>query len=71
VLPITDKAGLASDVLQSLARALDGVTSLHAVLQWAFALTPPSDVREVVVQDEFTHDVVLPWRDHFLVFDTT
>jgi hypothetical protein len=71
VLQLTDRAGLAPDVVQALSRALEGLTSLQAVLQWAFARTPPSDVREVVVQDEYSHDVVIPWRDHFLVFDTT
>lgn len=28
-------------------------------------------VANVVVQDEFTHDVIVPWRDLVLVYDTT
>jgi hypothetical protein len=31
----------------------------------------PGIVAEVIVQDEFTHDVVIPFRDIFLVFETT
>lgn len=45
--------------------------TLEDVVHWAFALTPPSEVADIVVQDEFTHDVVVPWRGHWLVFDTT
>ena len=45
--------------------------SLEQVVRWAFRQTPPSDVADVVVQDEFTHDVVIPWRGVHLVFDTT
>jgi hypothetical protein len=45
--------------------------SLEQVVRWAFSRTPPSEVADVIVQDEFTHDVVLPWRGMHLVFDTT
>jgi len=31
----------------------------------------PQIVAEVIVQDEFTHDVVIPYQDFFLVFDTS
>ena len=45
---------------------------LDVVLRWGWAQTPPLEVVEVVVQDEFTHDVVMRWRgDRHLVFDTT
>jgi hypothetical protein len=50
--------------------------NLQQVMQWALAdrtgsfLT--SVVSQVVVQDEFSHDVIVPWRDGLvLVFDTT
>jgi hypothetical protein len=49
--------------------------TLGRVLEWA-AAGPPADfaprvVAEVVTQDEFTHDVVVPYRNLFLVYDTT
>ncbi|NNE98259.1 MAG: hypothetical protein HKN25_04480 [Pyrinomonadaceae bacterium] len=28
-------------------------------------------VSDVIAQDEYTHDVIVPFRDLFLVFDTT
>lgn len=49
-----------------------GLRSLQEVVRWGFAQTPPRDVAQVIVQDEFCHDVVLPWRDGiYLAFDTT
>ena len=46
--------------------------TLEEVLAWAFAHRPPLTIVEVIVQDEFTHDVVLAFRDGaYLVYDTT
>lgn len=28
-------------------------------------------VQGVIVQDEYTHDVIVPFGEHFLVYDTT
>ena len=48
---------------------------LRDVLAWAAAKPSherhPQIVAEVVTQDEFTHDVIVPFRDLFLVYDTT
>ncbi len=59
------------DELELLRSTLPSFTNLQDVVRWAFALAPPSDVDDVVIQDEFTHDVVIPWRKLWLVFDTT
>lgn len=50
--------------------------NLQQVMQWALADRSdtffPSVVSEVVVQDEFSHDVIVPRRDGLvLVYDTT
>ena len=46
--------------------------TLHDVVLAALASSPPRLIADVVVQDEYTHDVVLPWDDvHWLVYDTT
>lgn len=68
---VTNRAGLSSELLAALKTELANLTILQDVIRWGFSQTPPSDVADVVIQDEFTHDVVLPWRDVFLVFDTT
>ncbi|MEO6772491.1 MAG: hypothetical protein ABI467_05640 [Kofleriaceae bacterium] len=48
--------------------------SLEDVLAWAFAQRPPAELVElieVIVQDEFTHDVIVRHGAEYLVFDTT
>jgi hypothetical protein len=46
--------------------------ALGDVMAWAFAQRPPLALVDVVVQDEYTHDVVLAAVDgRHLVFDTT
>jgi hypothetical protein len=49
---------------------IDSFSTLGDVLLWA--LPRGFEVAEVVVQDEYCHDVVLGWeRGQFLVYDTT
>ncbi|MFP2926826.1 hypothetical protein ACLESO_16820 [Pyxidicoccus sp. 3LG] len=72
MVPLTDRVGLPPARRASLERELAPLTMLQDVVRWGFAHSPPRDVAEVVVQDEFTHDVVVPWEDgRYLVFDTT
>ncbi len=55
----------------ALRDALAPLWSLQDVVRWGFAQPPSHMVVEVVVQDEFTHDVVMNAGDIFLVFDST
>jgi hypothetical protein len=71
MVTLIDRAGLGTELLAVLKTELEPLTILQDVIRWGFAQTPPSDVLDVVIQDEFTHDVVLSWRHIFLVFDTT
>jgi hypothetical protein len=51
---------------------VSGLLTLAEVLDWARRMTPPLVVTEIVTQDEYTHDIVLPFEGgHFLVFDAT
>jgi hypothetical protein len=46
--------------------------TLEEVVRWSLVLTPPRLIARVVIQDEYTHDVVLPYADGvYLVYDTT
>ena len=55
-----------------LLEELAPLTTLADVVRWSFASAPPREIVEVVVQDEYTHDVVVNGPDDlFLVFDTT
>ena len=57
---------------ESLERSVAELRTLDQVIRWGLASDPPRLVSDVVVQDEYTHDVVLPHDDGlFLVFDTT
>lgn len=48
---------------------LPDLATLEQVLAWTFAQR--GELVEVVVQDEYTHDVIVHACDGYLVFDTT
>jgi len=61
-----------------LAAIPGGITkhrTLGDVLDWGFkqpaGTVRPGIVSEVVVLDEFTHDVIVPWRHFVFVYGTT
>lgn len=57
--------------IAALVDSLRKLLTLEQVVQWGLHCPVESMVLEVVVQDEFTHDVIMNLRDsHFLVFDT-
>ena len=42
------------------------------VIEWLRLQEPPRVVRDIVTQDEYTHDVIVPWSERLvLVFDAT
>jgi len=72
VLSVRDHAGLAAAELERLRGQLAVFSMLEDVVRWGYATTPPREVAEVVVQNEYSHDVVVAWEDgRYLVFDTT
>jgi hypothetical protein len=63
------------DEFNDLRAELVNHKTLGHVLAWANS-KPRGDVisqtvAEVITQDEFTHDIVVPYRNIFLVYDTT
>ena len=74
-MKITNLANLSENEFDELRGALAKHQTLGQALNWAGA-QPESErlrqiVAEVVTQDEFTHDVVIPYKNFFLVYDTT
>lgn len=70
--PVVDHAALPPDELAALSRQVARFETLEDVLRWAHALGPAHTITNVIVQDEYTHDVLLAWtRGRVLVFDTT
>lgn len=73
---IINYANLPPDEIAQLEHNLSGQQNLNDVMKWALAHPPgtfiPTVVSDVIVQDEFTHDVIVPYRDGLvLVYDTT
>jgi len=73
---VLNHANLSNEAVADIVAALSGQENLRDVVSWALAAPSgtfiPSVVSEVIVQDEFTHDVIVPWRDGLiLVYDTT
>lgn len=64
-LPLLDRVGLTPRQHEALVAVLESQHILQDVARWRL-------VASVVVQDEYTHDVVVPWEDGlFLAYDTT
>lgn len=56
----------------ALAAVVSAQDTLERVLRWAWSQDPPTDIAEIVTQDEFTHDVLVPLAPGLvLVYDTT
>ena len=63
---------LAPELLAEIARAVRDHATLERVVRWGLAQRPARLVVDVVKQDEFTHDVVIAFRDDIhLVYDST
>jgi hypothetical protein len=73
---VVNRANLSPTQLAVIESELFGQQNLNDVMQWALADKSgafiPGVVADVIIQDEFTHDVIVPWCDGlFLVFDAT
>ncbi|HEU5056973.1 MAG TPA: hypothetical protein VFU21_10635 [Kofleriaceae bacterium] len=69
-MQIEDRVGLTAEQRAALERELAPLASLHDLIRWG--LPRGWIVSAVVVQDEYTHDVVMPVGEgRVLVFDST
>jgi hypothetical protein len=73
---VLNHANLSPETVADIAEEISAQENLKDVMAWALSQPPgefiPSVVAQVIVQDEFTHDVIVPWRDPLvLVYDTT
>lgn len=74
-MKIINLANLPEKEIIKLENELVKHKTLGQVLTWA-SLLPKEDVlpqivAEVITQDEFTHDIIVPYKKLFLVYDTT
>lgn len=73
---IVNHANLSAERLATIESQLPEQRTLLDVFNWGrgkeSGALAPGVVAEVIIQDEFTHDVIVPWRDGLvLVYDTT
>jgi hypothetical protein len=71
-LALEERATLGAAERADLEAIVAAQRTLEDVVRWGLAMQPPVLVTDVVVQDEYTHDVVLTLRaDRHLVYDST
>ncbi len=74
-MKIINWAKLSEKEFSEIENELINHKTLGQVLTWATAKPKhefsPQIVAEVITQDEFTHDIIVPYKDLFLVYDTT
>ena len=71
-MEIIDLANISPSELAELARQVEPLRTLGDLLDWARQLTPSVRSPEVVTQDEYAHDVLVPHPSgRWLDFDTT
>ena len=70
-IPLIDYASLDKPTHQRLAAVIATQTSLERALEWGRSQRPPVAVESILTQDEYTHDVLIPFENRYLVYDTT
>jgi hypothetical protein len=73
---VVNHANLSPEEIARIEGELSEQQNLSDVMKWALShpkgVFIPSIVANVIVQDEFTHDVIVPYRNGLvLVYDTT
>ncbi|HEX6738366.1 MAG TPA: hypothetical protein VF310_08850 [Vicinamibacteria bacterium] len=71
-IPLADFAGLSAEEREALARIVAAHQGLDDVFAWGRRQSPPVHPADVIKQDEFTHDVLVPLPEgRWLVYGTT
>ena len=72
---VENASSLTGDEFASIAKEVELHKGLKDVLSWGAGKPKnemhPQTVAEVITQDEYTHDVIVPYKGVFLVYDTT
>jgi len=62
---------VAPELIGQIEKTFHDCYTLADLLAWAARQSPRVHIAEIVTQDEYTHDVVLPYASSYLSFDTT
>ncbi|QVL33756.1 hypothetical protein KIH39_07570 [Telmatocola sphagniphila] len=70
--PIENRAGLAEERFAPWRTLLRTQSSVKQILDWMFEHNPPLAPADLLAQDEFSHDLIVPVREgYWLVYDCT
>jgi hypothetical protein len=69
--PLIDYASLDEATRARLAAIVASHTTLERALEWGRNQRPRVDLASILTQDEYTHDVLIPFEGRYLVYDTT
>jgi len=71
-MELRDRVGLSAPLRIEVERSIAGLGCLADVVRWGVRTVPERLIVDVIVQDEYTHDVILDYGGGlYLVFDTT
>ena len=70
-VPVPEVGFVDATVLHQVGYTFSTCHTLADLMRWALSQSPTVRITEIVTQDEYTHDVVPPFRDAYLSFDTT
>jgi hypothetical protein len=71
-IKLENRAGLDDEALVNLIREVSGQSSIRHVVDWLGRHQPPLKMEDMVTQDEFSHDIMVPYRGGlYLVYDST
>ena len=71
-VPIENRAQLPEAEFARLAEAVAGHRSMKHAPDWLLGHAPPLELTDMVTQDEFSHDILVPFPPgRWLVYDST
>jgi hypothetical protein len=71
-IELENRAGLDDEALPDLIRQVSGQRSIRQVVDWLGRHRPPLKMEDMVTQDEFSHDILVPYGNGlYLVYDST
>ena len=69
---VENRSRLALGEFDELERYLAGQTSVRHVLLWLAKHEPPLQVQDMITQDEFSHDILIPFKDgQYIVYESS
>jgi hypothetical protein len=60
-IPVENRANLPPDVFEPMRQALRTHSTMERALAWFFAQSPPLSPEDLIPQDEFSYDLLVPY----------